>query len=299
VTTGWGLRRKAEALLRRERIDVVHLHGPLAPTFGLIVPPVARRLGIPIVATFHSWFPDSALYRLFRRPLQRRLDWHAANIAVSVPAMQAHARYFDAEWDIIPNGIDTDFFTPEARPARADGETGPQLLFLARLDPRNGLETALGAFERIARRRPDAQLTIVGDGPLRGYYERLAKPVGRRVRFVGAANGNRPRIYAGADLYLCPTTKASFGITLLEAMASGVPQIVSDVTGFRELVNGGEEAMLAPIDDPDAWADTALALLDDPARRARMAAAGRVKALTYAWPLVAERVMGVYRRVSR
>jgi phosphatidylinositol alpha-mannosyltransferase len=197
--------------------------------------------------------------------------------------------------------VDTNFFTPAARSARSArvGESGPDLLFLGRLDPRNGLDTALRAFERVVRLRPDARLTVVGDGPLRAYYERLAKPVAERVRFVGAANGNRPHFYASADVYLCPTTKASFGITLLEAMASGVPQIVSDVTGFRELVNGGEEAMLVPIGDPDAWAASALALLDDPARRARMGAVGRAKALTYAWPRVAQRVMEVYQRVTR
>jgi phosphatidylinositol alpha-mannosyltransferase len=296
VTTGIGLSRQLRRLLLDERIDLVHVHGGLAPTLGLVAPRVARGLGIPVVATFHSWFPYSHLCRIFRAPLQRRLDQHAAAIAVSQPVIEAHSRYFDADWEIIPNGVDTRFFHPVADPPARESR-GPELLFLGRLDPRNGLDTALRALPRIAARHPDVRLTVVGDGPLRTYYQRMALPVSRLVRFVGAANGDRPRWYTGADLYLCPTTKASFGITLLEAMSCGVPQIVSDVTGFRELVAGGEEALLAPVGEPDAWSDSILSMIADPTRRAAMAAAGRRKAERFAWPVVAERVMSLYRRV--
>ena len=90
-------------------------------------------------------------------------------------------------------------------------------------------------------------------------------------------NGNRPEYYARADLYLCPTTKASFGITLLEAMACGTPMVVSDITGFRELVDRGNEAVLVEKEDASAWAQAAIDLLGDPDRRAAMRAAGRQK----------------------
>jgi phosphatidylinositol alpha-mannosyltransferase len=172
-------------------------------------------------------------------------------------------------------------------------------LFLGRLDPRNGLDTLLAAMPEILRYRPDAHLTVAGDGPLRRLYQHLARPVGSQVTFVGRVNGNRPLYYSKADLYLCPTTKASFGITLLEAMACGTPQVVSDITGFRELVGQGSEAVLIPKNDPSAWAETVLSLLDDDARRRSMASAGRAKARTYAWPRIAEQVMTVYQRVLR
>jgi len=299
ITTGWRLRAQLRALLREERIDVVHVHGGLTPTFSLVGPLAALDLGIPVVATFHSWFPRSALYRIFRRPLQRLLDRHAAVLAVSQPAVDAMSRYFRADWEIIPNGVDTNAFHPEAPSNGRYAEAGPHLLFLGRLDPRNGLDTALSALPRIARRWPGVRLTVAGDGPLREEFRKMAEPVREHVRFIGAVNGDRPGIYAGADLYLCPTHKASFGITLLEAMACGTPQIVSDVIGFRELVDGGEEALLAPAFQPDAWADAVLTLLDDPTRRWRMGSAGRAKALEYAWPKVARRVLDVYHRVLR
>jgi len=299
VTTGWRLRARLRDLFRRERIDVVHVHGGLTPTFSLVGPWAALDLGLPVVATFHSWFPRSVGYRVFRRPLQRLLDRHAAVLAVSQPAVDAMSRYFRADWEIIPNGVDTDAFHPDIAGDAWYGDRGPHLLFLGRLDPRNGLDTALAALPRIAERWPDVRLTVAGDGPLREHFRRMAAPVMDHVRFLGAVNGERPGIYAGADLYLCPTHKASFGITLLEAMACGTPQVVSDVIGFRELVDGGAEAVLAPAFRPEAWADAVLALLDDPARRWRMGQAGRAKALTYAWPRVAARVLDVYRRVLR
>jgi phosphatidylinositol alpha-mannosyltransferase len=273
------------------------VQGGLAPTLGLVGPLAAWDVGLPVVATFHSWFPRSALAWTFRRPLQHWLDRHAAAIAVSQPVVDAHARYFNADWEIIPNGVDTEFFHPNGRAAAAAGPGSPHLLFLGRLDPRNGVETVIKAMPTVLERHPDATLTVAGDGPLRPIYERLAGPVADRVRFIGRVNGNRPEVYGSADLYLCPTTKASFGITLLEAMACGTPLVVSDITGFRELVDGGAEAALVPKNDARAWAATTLELLGDPDRLRRMSAAGLAKAQRYAWPRVAERVMTVYRRI--
>src|SRR5437667_198819 len=83
ITTGFGLRRELEALFREGRYDIVHVHGGLAPTFGLAAPIAAWSVGIPVVATFHSWFARSLACRVFRRPLQRILDRHAATIAVA------------------------------------------------------------------------------------------------------------------------------------------------------------------------------------------------------------------------
>jgi phosphatidyl-myo-inositol alpha-mannosyltransferase len=297
ITTGLNLRRDLRELFRRERIDLVHVHGGLNPTLGLVAPEAAGDLGLPVVATFHSWFASSALCRVFRVPLQRRLDRHAAVLAVSQPVVEAHARYFEADWEIIPNGVDTEFFRTDAGlgPPRGD----PELLFLGRLDPRNGLDTLLTAMPAVLSRLPGARLTIAGDGPLRPVYERMARPLGPAVEFVGRVNGDRPQHYARACMYLCPTTKASFGITLLEAMACGTPMLVSDITGFRELVSDGTEAILVPRERPRAWAEAILQLVADRGRLAMMGAAGRRKAEDYAWPKIAARVMDVYRRVTR
>ena len=298
VTTGWRLGRQLEALLREGRFDVVHVHGGLAPTFGLLAPRAAWRLGIPVVATFHSWFRRSVGYRVFHRPLQRWLDRHAAVIAVSEPVVRALSRYFEADWRIIPNGVSVGYFHPNGRRPGDALRRGPRLLFLGRLDPRNGLDTMLAAMPRILAAYPAAQLVVAGDGPLRRYYEARAQPLGASVRFAGRVFEDRPAYYGTADLYLCPTTKASFGVTLLEAMACGTPMVISDITGFRELVNGGAEAVLVPEDDAEAWSRAVIELIGNTGRRAAMSAAGLAKAERFAWPRVAEQVLGVYRQVT-
>lgn len=297
VTTGWRLTDRIESLLREVGADLVHVQDGLAPVLGPFAANAAGRLGVPVVATFHSWFPRSLGCRVFGRPLQRRLDRLAATIAVSEPVVWALSRYFTANWEIIPNGVDVNLFHPNGRRPTDYLTRGPRLLFLGRLDPRNGLDTVLDAMPRILERYPATRLTVAGDGPLRRVYERAARPLGDAVRFIGRVNGERPEYYGTADLYLCPTTKASFGITLLEAMACGTPLLASDIIGFRELVNGGPEAALVPPGQPGAWADAVVDLMGDPSRRAAMGAAGRTKAADYAWPRVADRILEVYGRV--
>src|SRR2546427_383000 len=270
-----------------------------SPTLGLVASSAAWRLGLPVVATSHTWFTRSLAYRFFRPVLQRRLDRVAARIAVSEPVVRAMSMYFRADWEIIPNGVNVEYFHPNGRRPTDYLGRGPRLLFLGRLDPRNGLDTVLGAMPTILARYPVTKLVVVGDGPLRAHYERRAMPLGSSVKFVGQINDERPEYYATADLYLCPTTKASFGITLLEAMACGTPMIVSDITGFRELIAGGGEAVLVPKDDPAAWARTTMELMADAGRREAMAAAGLAKAARFAWPRVADRVLAVYERVTR
>jgi phosphatidylinositol alpha-mannosyltransferase len=296
VTVGHRLRRRLEDLLREGNFDLVHVHGGLAPTFGVLTPLAASRVGIPLVATFHSWFPRSFGYWVLRSHLQRLLALHAAAIAVSRPVVDAHARYFTAPWEIIPNGVDVEYFHPNGRRFGAAPAAGPRLLYMHRLEPRNHLETVLAAMPTILERYPSATLTVAGDGPWGWYYKWRSRGLGSRARFIGRVQG-RPDHYRAADVYLCPTMRAGFGITLLEAMACGTPMIVADNVGFRAVIDGGPEAIVVPHNAPAAWAGAAIALIDDPARREAMSSAGRAKAILYAWPQVAARVLAVYERV--
>src|SRR5256712_12353711 len=186
ITLGWRLGRRLEDLFRAGRYDLVHVQGGLVPTFGLLAPLAAWRVGIPVVATFHSWFPRSAGYRVLRRLWQPLLDRHAALIAVSQPVVDAMSRYFHARWEIIPNGVDVQFFQPNGRRPTDALARGPRLLFLARLEPRNGLGTLLEAMPRILERHPRVRLTGAGEGPLCCHYE-------RRVRRGCSSSSSRRR----------------------------------------------------------------------------------------------------------
>lgn len=304
ITAGWRLQRRLEEMFRAERYDVVHVHGGLAPTFGVVAPLAAWKVDIPVVATFHSWFPRSVGYRLFRPIFQRLLDRHAAAIAVSQPVIDAMSRYVHADWEIIPNGVNTSFFQPNGRRPIDALRRGPRLLFLGRLEPRNGLNVLLEAMPHILRRYPNASLTVAGDGPWRGHYERRMKSQGLtggergQVRFVGRVFQERPLLYAAADLYLCPTTRASFGVTLLESMACGTPMVLADNVGFRSVVRQGREALFLADQDPLAWAETVIGLIGDIERRTAMSKAGLERAAEFSWPIVARRELEVYQRVT-
>jgi phosphatidylinositol alpha-mannosyltransferase len=108
----------------------------------------------------------------------------------------------------------------------------------------------------------------------------------------------RPDWYASAHVHCAPTRIASFGVTLLEAMAAGVPVVASDIDGFREVLRHGVEGELVPPDDARAWARAIVRLARDPAVAAAYGEAGRRTARRYDWPVVAQQVLSVYRSVG-
>jgi len=293
VTIGLGLRRRMRELLHRGRYDIVHVHSPLTPNLPLLA---IEESDAPVVGTFHTYFDRSAGYSLLNDFFQRRLDKLAAAICVSHSTTVALERYFSAPWQIIPNGIDTDVFHPSVGAPPAIRKDVPSILFLGRFDPRNGLSTLIDSFRKVKGRQRQAQLVVVGDGPLREHYYRQARG-DEDITFVGAVLEGRPSYYAHSSIYACPTTKASFGITLLESMACATPIVCSDILGFRDVVVHEREALMTHCGDAGALADALVRLLDDEGLRIQLGTTGRHEAMQYSWPRVTSQVLEVYRTV--
>jgi phosphatidylinositol alpha-mannosyltransferase len=292
-TVGLNLRKQLKEIFRRGQYDIVHVHSPLVPSLPILAIDAAD---CPVVGTFHTYFDRSNAYRFARKWLQEKIDRMAAVVAVSHSTTIALNRYFEANWTIIPNGIDLDIFNPAApRPPGIRSDV-PVILFLGRFDPRNGLTTLFDAFRKIKGKNREAQVVVVGDGPLRNFYYRAAEG-DADINFVGAVLGGRPSYYAHADMYACPTTKASFGITLLESMACETPIVCSDILGFRDVVKHEREALMFPCGDVGALADDLVRLLDDETLRARLGKTGRQNAEAYGWPTVTSAVLDVYTAV--
>jgi phosphatidylinositol alpha-mannosyltransferase len=250
----------------------------------------------PVAGTFHAYHEFSVAYALGRRYFQGLMDRIDAKLPVSAAARDAVAKYFSAEWTIVPNGIDTARFTPTAARARSMPADGPTVLFVGRFDPRNGLPVLIDAFKRVRARGIPARLVVVGDGPLRDRYRALA--YGRDdIIFLGYVDDGLEGYYAHASVYACPATLGSFGITLLEAMACGTPIVCYDTPGFRNVVEHEEQALMTPPGDVTAFADALARVLEDPDLRARMGRAGQARASLYAWPRVAEQTLAVYDRL--
>jgi phosphatidyl-myo-inositol alpha-mannosyltransferase len=294
VSVGAGMSRAMRELLERERFDVVHVHCPLTPVLPWLALHHARG---PVVGTFHTNFTPGRLWALTRPWQQRYVERLDAAVAVSHAAAAPYAGRLDVPFHVIPNGVDVERFGRGGRLRRFD-DGRFNVLFVGRLEPRNGLDLLLQAFA-LLRRRLDARLLVVGGGPLRERYEALVPEALRKdVVFAGVLRDERPDWYASAHVYCAPTRIASFGVTLLEAMAAGRPVFASDIDGFREVMTAGREGELLPPGDPSAWATALERLAGDPRRAHAFGAEGRATAQRYAWPKVAAEVLGLYRSIG-
>jgi phosphatidylinositol alpha-mannosyltransferase len=296
ITLSLGLRRKVRAILERERFDLVHLHEPLLPTLPLTVLALTR---VATVGTFHAYWDRSLFYALGRPLLRRAFDRLDGRIAVSAAARDYVGRYFPGEYALIPNGVDTTRFRPDLEPLPTARGMGPSVLFVGRLEPRKGFVHLLRAFARLGRTLPEARLLVAGaygEGE-RLRYAWLATQLGAgRVAFLGRLGpAELARCYASADVCCFPSLGGeSFGIVLLEAMATGRPVVCSDIPGYREVLQAGRQGLLVPPGDEPALAAALLRLLADPALRARLGAAGRQRAAGFDWEVVTARVEAAY-----
>jgi phosphatidyl-myo-inositol alpha-mannosyltransferase len=290
--------QEVRRVLLEGAFDLVHVHEPLSPSVGLIA---LIQASVPVIGTFHANLDHSLALRLGSPVLRRGYDKLAARIAVSESARRTWQRHFHKPMLIVPNGAPAEFFDKrEPVPAFTDGR--PTLLFVGRLEPRKGLVYLVRAFLRLKPAYPALRLVVVGRDD-RNLRDRAMSLVPPRLRpdlvFVGSVpQEDLASYYASADVFCAPSLGGeSFGIVLVEAMASGVPVVCSDIGGYRDLVRDGTEGLLVPPRDPSALADAIGILLDNPARRAAMGDAGRVSAAQYAWPAVAREIETVYHEV--
>ena len=245
--------------------------------------------GVPKICTFHAYAERHswgiALAQYIFGSLQFPF-FHSA-VAVSEPA----ASYAQASWgrplSIVPNGVRTDLFTP----AETEPSDSLRLLFVGRLDAeRKGFPFLLEAYKQLRARGANVTLDVVG---ARGDAPEPPKLPG--LTYHGAVGlAELVNRYQQCDVFVAPSTgQESFGIILLEAMATAKPIICSDIPGYRQVVHPSG-SVLVPPRDPVSIARAVLALAQDPARRERMGALNRQHAMIIVWKNVAPRLRGEY-----
>lgn len=298
ITLSLTLSHKIKQILARERFDIVHLHEPLMPALPLTVlyHSTARNIG-----TFHA-FAESHLGYFYARPLlQPFVERLHARIAVSRPAADFVGRYFGADYTVIPNGIEVRRFGDGVEPLARYRDGRPTILFVGRFnEPRKGFRYLLRAFALVRAQFSDARLVVVGKGDVARYREFIERAGVEGVEFVGyVSNEELPRYYVSCDLFCAPSTKGeSFGLILLEAMASGRAVVASRIPGYASVLQHQRSGWLVPPQDHTELALALVRLLADSELRARIAAAGQLEARRYAWPEIARRVLDVYRGAS-
>jgi glycosyltransferase involved in cell wall biosynthesis len=281
----WGCPLRLARVLRAERVDVVHAHQYAPFVYGL-----ASRLGgaqPPILFTEHGRHqPD---YPRPKRVLANRLLLARRDRVVGVGRAVRRA-LIDNEGiparrvGVVYNGVDVDGVAAAPDPAIARRELGAAptdfvLLQVARLDYLKDHPTAVRTLARVAAVAPQARLVLVGDGPERAAIESQVQALGMsgHVRLLGTRS-DVGRLLHGADAFLLTSTSEGIPLTVIEAMAAGLPVVSTDVGGVREVVADGETGLLAPAGDDAALTAHVLRLAGDADLRRRMGAAGRTRA---------------------
>jgi phosphatidyl-myo-inositol alpha-mannosyltransferase len=280
--------------LRQGQFDLLNIHGPCDP--GLAFWGLAMFRGPKVLTLHNASFPDAP----WRRRIAPYYRWvfrrAAAVIAVSEATSQCIGRYADFESTIIPNGVDVGYW--RARPSSRYLRPGMRnLVYLGRLEERNGPEVAIDAFVRIAPQFPNMRLLMAGDGPMRAALEtRVPAHLGDRVEFIGAVYGERPELLASSSVFLLPARAVGFSIMVLEAFAAGLPVVALPALGSDRAGEHWSNVIIAKDDSAEAFADAVGDTLQRDQRD--RVARGRAIADAFDWTRVGSRILDVFHRVA-
>ncbi len=273
-------------LLGARRPALIHAHFGVD---GVQILPLARRLGVPLVTTFHGFDATLKTQAFLRSPAWFNYPLFRASLA-------RHGAFFLCASEFIRSKVLAMGFPPErtrthylgvdcgAIVPRESGEETQTVLHVARLVEIKGTEILIRAFAIAARSRPGWRLEIIGDGPLRGRLEALVRDCGVKeaVDFLGVRPHEEVMMrMRRSAMVVLPSIepkdgrREGLGMVLLEAAAIGLPVIGSRSGGIAETMCEGESGLLVPPGDPQALATTLATLMDDPTRRLAMGASGR------------------------
>ncbi|TAH32207.1 glycosyltransferase family 1 protein [Candidatus Saccharibacteria bacterium] len=233
-----------DAMLEAEAFDVIHFHEPWVPVLSR---QILSRSQTVNVATFHAKLPETPMSRTmakvitpYTKPLLKHIDQFTA---VSDAAAEYVRSLAPVDVEIIPNGINLSHFKPRKVTRKEAGlTTAPTILYIGRLERRKGVRHLLDAFRLLHDLQPEARLVIAGDGVDREKLELYVEDLGleKSVTFLGYIDdAKKLELLQTADLFCSPALYGeSFGIVLLEAMASGLVTVAGDNPGYKSVMQG-------------------------------------------------------------
>lgn len=301
--------------------DAIHANYWLS---GLAGHELKHELDLPLVCTFHTLDrvkAEESPEEMASHDSSRRAEAEAAIIRCSdtvlasctVEAEQIESLYHadPTRIRIVAPGVDHAFFgpgfRPQARRAVGVGADGPLLLFVGRIQPLKGAETAVRTLAALAGEYPDARLLVVGgpSGPhgaaevdrLESLVDQLG--LGRKVAFVPPQPHELlSTYYRAADVCLVPSRSESFGLVALEAAACGTPVVASDVGGLRTLVDHGRTGFLVDDGAAESYAAWVRQVLAEPLLAGRLATGAVLRARRYTWRQGATLLRGIYDELT-
>ena len=299
-----------------DRFDLVHLHYPFFGVANLVRKWKLRNPKKPLVITYHmdtrapSW--KGLFFKYYSKFWMPRILGVADKLLVSsfdyLNASQARGLHPD-KWIELPFGVDTEKFAPREKSEKLFlrhnlSSDLPTVLFVGGMDSAHyfkGIPVLLNALFMLKNNKMPAQAVFVGDGELRADFVLRAKAfgLGDLTHFVGQVeNDDLPFYYNLADLFILPSVSQSeaFGMVLLEAMASGVPVLASDLPGVRTVARDG--GVVVPPNDSQALAEAIYGFFSDSKSMSLSNSVRVVAEEKYSWPVIVKQLDEVYQQLA-
>jgi glycosyltransferase involved in cell wall biosynthesis len=289
-------------VFRREKPDIIHAHHAFSP-ISLFSLAIGRRLGIKTVLTNHSiqflydvaylWKPFS--YLAF--PITQYINYADRILAVSCAAAKFISHFTDKDVMVIPNGVNVEEFTP----LRKDFD-GRSILFVGRLVYRKGVHRLLNVMRYIVREVEDAHLYMIGSGYLSSTIKLMVKSLNLQgnITLIGSV-GREDLIeyYKRSHIFVLPSVYGeSFGIVILEAMASKTPVVAVAQGGIRELLENGETGLLVEGEGlTRKLAENICKLLKDKTLSENISLNAYREVQKYDWKIIARMIEEVYEDI--
>lgn len=304
----WGVSLRMAAAIRERDLDIVHAH-QYSPFFYSALAKWLCPRPPRLIHTEHGRpYPDCV--GPLRRTVNRLVLTRFANAVTacchfSARGLSKQDGFAGSSIEVIENGIAVDRYGPAADKVQLQRSLGLEperkyLIHVARHHPVKDQPTLLRGFAAALPELPGVDLLMVGDGPLRGELEQLAVElrIPDRVKFLGIRS-DIPDLMRAADAFALTSASEAASLTLMEAMASGLPVVVTDVGGNPEIVRHEREGLLVPRGDSAGCAAAFRRLFREPALAAQLGGAGRARVLEhYRLDATVDRYYALYRRLT-
>ncbi len=290
-----------DEVLEREKFDILHFHSPDAPFLAWQFLERSKAVNI---GTFHTSV-EGTLFEEFFLPITQYFQKEIIKkihgiIVVSNTARSYLPKDIHAPIVTIPNGVDLSRFSEKNAQIKKFKDGKINILFVGRFDRRKGVKYLLQAFKLLREKYENIRLILVGSGALSYWYKMraLAEDI-PDVEFVGEVSDKElPCYYATCDIFCSPATHGeSFGIVLLEAMATGKPVVAYANSGYKEVLISKGAQFLAPPRDISALAEKLEKLILNTNLRNEMGQWGLQEVKKYSWDSVSEQVLKFYEKI--
>jgi len=286
-------------ILKRESFDIIHIASPFSPFFGA---KIIKYSKCPIVSTYLVYGRNcfyrlgGFLLRLMLFNIYKKID---KNIAPSFMAKKEGEFTMPGSYELIPLATDTSNYSPKASPLREFRDGKVNILFLGRLEKRKGVDYLIKSYRRVEKKMKDTRLIIVGDGPEKARLKTMAKGL-KNVVFEGYIDEKvKPRYYSSADICVFPALYGeSFGVVLIEAMASGKPTIVFANEGYSYVLRN-LKMLLVENKNTDKLASKIIQFCKSRKLRENYGKMCLEESRQYSWDNVGKEILKVYNNLNR